>query len=106
MSGDITDFYVHTVQVETLQGSGANGPVYAAPATVSCYVDGSVQLVRSPNGEQAVSQTRVYCSTTDGGKFTPDSRVTVNGRKAQVITANSLDAPGLGLPEHTAVYLT
>lgn len=106
MSGDIADFFVHTVQVETFQGTGAAGPVYAAPATVACYLDSSNQLVRNGTGEQVVSSTRVYCAVGDAGRFTPDSRVTAGGRAAQVITTNQLDAPGLGLPEHTVVYLT
>lgn len=106
MSG-IEDFYVHTVTVETHLGTGANGDVYAAPTVVTCYVDGSTQLIRNTNGEQVVSNTHVYCPIADGAKFTPDSRVTLqSGRTAQVITTNQLDAPGLGLPEHTAVYLT
>ena len=125
MTGDITDFFVHTVQVETFAGAGANGPVYAPPATVTCYVDSSTQLVRSGTGEQVVASTKVYCSVADADKFTPDSRVTQprnlypsdtlypsDGlflppeKSAQVITTNQLDAPGLGLPEHTVVYLT
>lgn len=126
MSGDITDFFVHTVQVETFAGTGANGPVYEQPATVTCYLDSSSMLVRSGTGEQVVSSSRVYCAVADAWRFTPDSRVTQPApaiypgdavypesalwppadRAAQVITVNQLDAPGLGLPEHTVVYLT
>jgi hypothetical protein len=126
MSGDLTDFYVHQVTVETFEGTGASGPVYAAPATVQCYLDSSTKLIRAGDGEQVVSSSRVYCSVADAWRFTPDSRVTQPApaiypsdavfpesalwppadRAAQVITTNQLDAPGLGLPEHTVVYLT
>ena len=106
MSG-IEDFYVHTVTVETHLGTGANGDVYAAPQTVPGLLQGEVKLIRSTDGTQVVSASQFYCSIADGAKFTPDSRVTVaSGRTAQVIIVNSNDAPGLGLPEHTAVYLT
>lgn len=105
MSGDISDFYVHTVTVETFTGQGAAGPVYAAPVTVAGYLDGKTILVRSQDGEQVVSGAQFYCALADGAKFTPDSRVTAGGRAAQVITVNSLDAPGLNLPEHTVIYL-
>lgn len=108
MAGTVTDFFVHTVSVETLTGTGANGPVYAAPATVACYLDGKTQLVRAATGEQVVSAAQVYCSVADGAKFTPDSRVTANGRKTQVIGVNTLDlagAPDMAGAEHTLIYL-
>jgi hypothetical protein len=107
MSGDIADFYVHTVQVATYQGAGANGSIYAAPVSVSGYLDGSTRLIRTTDGEQVVAQSQFYCAVADAPKFTPDSTVTLpGGRTGQVITVNQLDAPGLGLPEHTVVYLT
>lgn len=127
MSGDITDFFVHTVTVETMTGQGAYGPVYSPGVAVQCYLDGSTTLIRNGDGEQVVAQSRVYCSVADAWKFTPDSRVILpapniypsetlypgetifpgtEARAAQVITTNQLDAPGLDLPVHTVVYLT
>ena len=105
---DVPDWFVHTVQVETLQGAGAAGPVYSAPVAVAGFLDGKVSLVRNTDGEQVVAQSTFYCSLADGARFTPDSRVTLPaGRRCQVITVNTMDAGGLldGV-EHTAVTLT
>lgn len=105
MTGGIEDFYVHTVQVETFQGAGATGDVYAAPVTVPGLLEGKNVLVRDAAGQQVVAGSTFYCATADGAKFTPDSKVTTGGRASHVISQNVNDAPGLGLPEHAAIYL-
>ena len=105
MTGDVSDFYVHEVTVETWQGSGAYGDVYAAPVTVTCFAENKVLLVRAKDGQQVVSGTQLYMAAADGALFVPDSRVTVQGRVSYVITQNVNDAPGLGLPEHAAITL-
>lgn len=108
MADDITEFFVHQVTVQTMEGTGANGDVYSAGHTVQGYLDSKVQVVRAVDGEQAVSQSAFYCSVADGAKFTADSTVTLpDGRTAQVIIVNGLEVGGLlaGV-EHTAVYLT
>lgn len=104
MSG-IEEFFVHTVSVETLTGSGAMGDVYASPVTVDGFLEGKVQLVRDSTGQQVVSASTFYCSVADGARFTPDSKVTTS-RVAHVIGQNINDAPGLDLPDHAAIYLT
>jgi hypothetical protein len=105
MTGDISDFYVHEAQVETFAGAGAYGDVYAAPVTVSCFAEDKIRLVRAKDGEQVVSGSTLYMAVTDGALFPPDSRVTVDGRVSYVITQDTNDAPGLGLPEHAAITL-
>jgi formylmethanofuran dehydrogenase subunit D len=111
VADDITDFYVHTVTVQTRLGIGASGgDVYAAAQTAAGFLDGKTQLVRSTDGEQVVSASQFYCSLIDAAKFTPDSKVTLpDGRTAQVIIVNSLDVAGMpdfaGV-EHAAIYLT
>lgn len=128
MSDSIEDFYVHTVTVETWLGTGASGDVYQAPATVQGFMDGKTVLVRDSAGQQVVAQSTFRCSVADGARFTPDSRVTVaspgslapsltltdsgtlvpssvGDRVVHVISQNVLDAPGLGLPDHSAIYL-
>jgi hypothetical protein len=106
MADDITSFYVHTVTVETREGTGANGDVYAAAQIVAGFLDGKTQLIRNQDGEQVLSQSQFYCSTADGLKFALDSRVTLSdGRHAQVIIVNQLDAAGmLAGVEHSVVY--
>lgn len=105
MSDDIAEFYVHTVTVETFQGVGAAGDVYAAPVTVPGFLEGKNVLVRDAAGQQVVAASTLYCSVADGARFTPDSKVTTGGRVSHVISQNVNDAPSLGLPEHAAIYL-
>lgn len=99
-------FFVHTATVETFEGSGAYGDVYAAPIEVPCFIDDSVQLVRGKTAEEVVSSTTVYADPSYASAFAADSRVTVNGRAAFVINANSLTSGPLGLPDHVEVHLT
>lgn len=103
---DAALFFVNTVSVETLTGEGAYGEVFAAPATVACFVDDSAHLIRNRQGEEVVSNTTIYADPTDAEKFPVDSRVTVNGRASRVITVNRLDSGPLGLPDHVEVHLT
>lgn len=105
MTGGIEDFYVHTAQVETWEGAGAYGDVYAAPVTVDCFAEDKIREVRSKDGQVVVSGSTLYMAVTDGALFVPDSRVTVDGRVSYVITQNTNDAPGLGLPDHAAITL-
>jgi hypothetical protein len=103
----VADFYVHSVAVKPKLGTGAAGDVYGPSQTVNGYLDGKTQLIRSKDGEQVVSASQFYCSVADSAAFAPDSVVTFgDGRTAQVIIVNSLDAPGLDLPEHAVIYLT
>ena len=86
MSGDITDFFVHTV---------------------TGYLDGKIDMVRNTDGEQVVSSSAFYCAVADAAKFTPDSKVTTSdGRTQQVISINTLDVAGT-MPgvEHAVIYL-
>lgn len=106
MNNDITDFFVHTVTVETFTGVGAGGPVYAAPVSVTGYLDETTRLLRKGDGSEIVSRGHFYCSIADLAKFTQDSRVTLPDRVSQVISSRSNDLVGQ-LPgvEHGLVFL-
>ena len=99
-------FFVNPVSVETLTGEGAYGQAFAAPVTVACFVDDSAHLIRNRQGEEVVSNTIIFADVLDAPKFPVDSRVTVNGRAARVITTNTLASGPLGLPDHVEVHLT
>jgi hypothetical protein len=101
----ISDFFVHTVTVETWLGTGAAGDVYQVPATVPGFLEGKIRLVRDSTGQQVTAASTFYCAPTDGAKFTPDSKVTSGGRVSHVISQNINDAPGLDLPDHAEIYL-
>jgi hypothetical protein len=102
----ISMFFVHTASVETLAGSGAYGDVYAAPVTVPCFADDGNHLVRATTGEEVVSSTAIYAPIANQSAFTVNTRVTVNGRVATVISVNARTSGALGLPDHVEVHLT
>lgn len=109
-------FYVHTVTVETFQGTRAYGDVFAAPVTILGFMDDSRKLVRSSTGEQVVSESTFYTYPTNASLFTPDTKVTVvsdadndeltPAQPARVIKTNANDSEALNLPDHLAVTLT
>jgi hypothetical protein len=104
--GAMSVFWVHTVQVETRIGQNAIGDVWADPVTVSCFVNDQTHLVRSQHDEEVVSQSIVYAPIDQAALFAADSKVTVSGRVARVITTNANDGGTLPLPSHVEVHLT
>jgi hypothetical protein len=62
-------WFVHTVTVETFQGAGAYGDVFAAPVTLAppngCWVDNARKVVRNKDGVEVVSETSVATSTVN-----------------------------------------
>lgn len=103
---DLADFYVHTVTVQTLTGSGGMGDTYTDPAPLACFVDDKRRLVRSGSGEEVVSETTVYApaGTT---VLTAESLVTLpSGRVATVIALSILDSGTMDLPDHVEANLT
>lgn len=108
-ASELDEFYVHTVTVETFQGtSGSGTDLFSAPAilTNGCFIEPKRRLVRDSTGEQVVSETTVYTYPTNAALFTPNSRVTVNGNVARVITVAPFDSGDLDLPDHVVINLT
>jgi hypothetical protein len=102
----VSIFWVHTVQVETRIGQNAISDVWADPVTVPCFVNDQTHLVRGQHDEEVVSQSIVYAPIEQAALFVSDSKVTVSGRVARVITANANDGGSLPLPSHVEVHLT
>ncbi|MFI6909882.1 hypothetical protein ACIBKY_52080 [Nonomuraea sp. NPDC050394] len=93
----------HTVEVEPHEGEGPFGPEYGNAVTVKCFVDDKLQKILDNTGEEIVARTVIYMpldTTCPVG-----SRVTVNGRKAQVLAALRRDGGGLPTPDHLEVAL-
>lgn len=110
---ELADFYVHTVTVETFQGTDGYGrdsfaaPVVLAPATSNgCLVESVRRLVRSKDGAEVISETTIYTYPAAATLFTPDSRVTIGTAVARVIVAALSTSGALGLPDHLTVTLT
>lgn len=85
------------VAVETYTGEGAYGPIFAAPVTVKVNVDQTRRLVRNPAGAEVVSEATLAVHPTPRNEttgatldaatlFAPESRVTISGRSAKVIS--------------------
>jgi hypothetical protein len=96
----ISAFFIHTASVETFTGTGAYGDTYAAAASVACFLDDGLVLVRTGTTQQLEQKSNLYAALSDAAKLVPDSRVTVNGRAAIVSAARRRDGGSLGLPDH------
>jgi len=103
---ELDEFYVHTVDVATHQGSSGTGPIYAANQTVAVYREPIRRLVRDETGAEVISETTLYAAPGSASAFTPGSRVTVDGATCTVITVSVLDVGALPLPAHVVVSLT
>lgn len=88
------------VTVETYSGDGAYGPIFAAPVTVKVDVDQTRRLVRNAAGDEVVSEatfdvhpqprdetTRAFLDAV--ALFAPESKVTISGRAAKVISVKA-----------------
>ncbi len=106
-AAEFDEFWVHTVSVETLIGTGAYGDVHAEPVTVSCFVEDKRRLVRNNDGKEVVSETTLYGPVERSLVWTPGSLVTLpSGRVATVITPASHTSGDLDLPDHAEASLT
>lgn len=77
-----------TVTVETWTGEGAYGAAYADPVTIRWNYDGTRRLARNANGEEVVSEGTGQAHPDDAAQFTPESRLTIDGRTSTVLAAN------------------
>lgn len=91
-------FYPHTVSIRDLTGSGGMGDTYGSARTAAAEVVDEQTLVRSTDGREVVSSTRVTLPLPEHVPL--GSLVTVwpgepNEREARVLSAavNPNDAP-------------
>ena len=101
------DLFAHQATVETYQGAAAMGDLYADPVTVKGYLDDGIVRVQGADGEQLMQKSTFYADISDADKFTPESRITVNGRASQVTQVRRREAGSLFAPvAHVEVDLT
>lgn len=109
MGRGIARFFTQPAVLEPYLGTDSAGAdLFGPPITVLGYLDGKRQLVRTPDGEQVVSGSTLFCplSSATQAAAPPNSRVTVAGAVARVITANpNGGVPGTRLPDHLAIAL-
>jgi hypothetical protein len=95
----------HAITIEPYLGTTATGPTYGPAVVVSCWVAEGRRLVRTPSGDEIVSQAMVYADL--GTVCPPDSRVTLeSGRVATAIACTPYDGRGLPTPDHVEIDLT
>jgi hypothetical protein len=99
--------FVHEALVETFLGAGPSGDRYSAGVTVRGFLDDGLVRVQSAAGEQLVQKSVFYAALADADLFKPESRVTVNGRAAQVSQVRRRSGGNLfGAVEHVEVDLS
>ncbi len=101
----ISALFVHVATVETFAAAGAYGDTYAAPVTVAGFLDNGLTLVHTGTIEELQQKSTFYAALSDADRFTPGTRVTVDGHTSFVQVARRRDGGGLGLPDHVEVDL-
>lgn len=102
----IEEFFVHSVTVKTLAGSGPYGDVYETHADVPCFIEDKRRVVRDKQGAEVISETTIYADIGTVSWFKPDSMAVFWGRESTVITLARFESGDLDLPDHVAVSLS
>ncbi|MBS0231722.1 MAG: hypothetical protein JSS52_11275 [Proteobacteria bacterium] len=103
---DLDDMFVHTVIVETYEGTNGYGEdVFAAPVTVVGFLESADRLFRTANAEQETAESAFYTDPGNAPLFEVDSRVTVAGKPARVVRTGLFTSGELELPDHAVVLL-
>jgi hypothetical protein len=93
MSELFDDWYVHSVQVNTLISSDELGAQTFAAHTVTGWFERDTRLVRGPNGEDLSSAAQFYPpSATDPAWFVPGSTVTFDGELWRILEVARMDS--------------
>lgn len=104
---DLNGLFMHTVKVETYQGTGAYGDTWGPKSgDMPALVDHSRRLVRDERGSEVVSEATVRLPLSYADAFPPGSRVHLRTRTATVISRKEWDGTALDLPSHVEVTLT
>lgn len=103
---ELEDFYVHTIDINTLTGAGAWGNTYEAHENIRCFIDETRTIVRDAQGAEVISETTLTAPPEFAGIFLPGSLVTLPTREATVIKAGHATSGPLDLPDHVEIWLT
>jgi hypothetical protein len=75
-----------TVTVETLKGHGGRGAIFETSEEVRVRVDYKRRVIRNPAGVDVISDATLEADPSDAAKFTPESKVTIDGRAMKVLS--------------------
>jgi len=90
-------WWVHTGSIETYQGSGPSGPVYASAVDVACWVEGETKQITNSQGAEVTSTSVVRGPLTDKDLFKAGSRFTYAGSTSTVTTLAWFDSGSLDI---------
>lgn len=101
---------LHTITVETFEGSGALGSVYSEPVTLSpdtdpetgVMVDETTRLVRASDGTEKVSSSTITARIEQADQLKAGSRVTLPSGDVTTIITRSVRVGG-ALPDRVQV---
>lgn len=86
------DWQPHLCAVNTIGVADEWGAVPVTPhSSVPCLIEDETLLVRSPDGSEVVSASRVHVDLAVGAWFTPGSQVQVRGLWTTVIRSQTVD---------------
>lgn len=103
----LADWWRFAITVKPFAGSGARGPVYGEPFTFMGAVDDRRKLVRTADGQEVVSETRVF-GPIDTPRVPDGSLVTLPEpftRETRVLAVSRMTSGGLDTPNHLEVAL-
>lgn len=95
---------VHTASVTPYAGTGAYGDTFGDAISVPCYFEGKRQVVRGPDGDEAISEGVLYADL--GYDIPVGSKVSVAGRDSIALAVSTFDDAGLTGLAHIEVALT
>lgn len=105
-------FYIHTATVQTCAGSGPYGDTFLPPVQVPCFADDAQDVQVQGTTVAVTDSTVVYADLAwapsnppTAGQFAPNSKVSVNGQDARVISVKRRSGDALGLPSHVQVSI-
>lgn len=94
----------HEITVEAWLGEGPDGPRFAAPVIVRCFLDAATRTVRASDGTQTTSSSTAYAPLDTVAPAL--SRVTLpDGRQTTVIAALRRDGGAFPVPSHLEIQL-
>lgn len=95
----------HTLSVEPYRGATGHGPAYGPAVHLPAFVEQHRRTSRTADGRSITSNTVAYVQLDAPVDITPEARVAVDGRPAEVIEVKRHDGRGLPTPDHIEITL-
>lgn len=103
----LSSLMTQSVTVETFAGTGPRGPVYAAPVTVTGFLDDGLVRAKESGGIEVIAKSTLFTDIANASLLTDNSRVTANGVVHTVSAARRREGgPLLAGVAHLEVDLT